>query len=176
MWEGSKSTTDKVLILTKQLELIHTMSYIPFGKDFIPVRIFETDGEIDSLFKGYSLDSSSDDEDEDEDAPQMDDNSSVEPLVGENKEDEWCDDEKDDPDYEPTLDSAAGTNSATNSGVDIFSERMGEYIPSGVLADTVGSTSSHAHLVNDKNQNIVSDPSIPTHLTFLSVSQATILW
>ncbi|GJS97075.1 cytochrome P450 [Tanacetum coccineum] len=149
-------TTGKVLILTKQLELIHTTSYIPFGKDFIPVRIFETNGEIDSLFNGYSLDSSSDDEEED--APEMDDNSSVEPLVVGNNEGEWSDDDKDDPNNEPTL--AAGTNSTTNSGGNTFSEKTGKYIPSGVLADTireVGSTSTHVHKVNDKIQNILSD-------------------
>ncbi|GJX01451.1 cytochrome P450 [Tanacetum coccineum] len=107
-----------------------------FGKDFIPVRIFETDGEIDSLFNGYSLDPSSDEEEED--ATEIDDNSSAEPLV-------------------------VGNNKG----------ETGEYIPSGVLTDTireVGPTSSHVHKVNDKIQSIISDP-IDTHLAFWSVSQ-----
>ncbi|GKD88951.1 hypothetical protein Tco_1364458, partial [Tanacetum coccineum] len=117
----------------------------PWTNDLhIKERATWLDGEIDSLFNGYSLDSSSDDEEED--ASEMDDNSSAEPLVVGNNEGEWSDDDKDDPDNEPTL--AARTNSTTNSGGNTFSEKTGKYIPSGVLADTireVGSTSTHVH-------------------------------
>ncbi|GKG12708.1 hypothetical protein Tco_0346945, partial [Tanacetum coccineum] len=57
------STTGRVCILTTHLELIHTTSYVPTGKNLIPIRIRETDGDIDSLFNGYSFDSSSDEDD-----------------------------------------------------------------------------------------------------------------
>ncbi|GKC85528.1 hypothetical protein Tco_1141245 [Tanacetum coccineum] len=107
----------------------------------------------------------------------MDDNSSAEPLVFGNNKGGWCDDDKDDPDYEPTLDSAACTNSTEKSDVNTFSKRMGEYIPSGVLADTireVGPTSSHVHKVKDKIQSILSDPiDTSTPDVLVSVSRDT---
>ncbi|PWA63175.1 cytochrome P450 [Artemisia annua] len=45
-------TVGRVCILTKHLELIHKTSYVPFGSDLIPIRVSETEGEIDTLFKG----------------------------------------------------------------------------------------------------------------------------
>nr|GEV60261.1 cytochrome P450 [Tanacetum cinerariifolium] len=52
-----------VCILTSYLEIIQSTSYVPVDNDLIPIRIRESDGDIDSLFNGYYLDSSSDDED-----------------------------------------------------------------------------------------------------------------
>ncbi|GJY05061.1 hypothetical protein Tco_0371001, partial [Tanacetum coccineum] len=59
-------TTGRVCILTKHLKLIHTTSYVPVDGSLILVRILEFDGDIDSLFNGYTIDSSSREEDDDE--------------------------------------------------------------------------------------------------------------
>ncbi|GKA98386.1 cytochrome P450 [Tanacetum coccineum] len=78
-------------------QLIHKNSYVPFGSGLIPIRVTETEGEIDSLFNGYVVDSSS--EDGDDETVQDDDNGK-----------EWWDDQKGDEVDQHEEESVAGTN------------------------------------------------------------------
>nr|GEX31281.1 cytochrome P450 [Tanacetum cinerariifolium] len=52
----------KVCILTDHLEFIMAMMQIPKENEIITVRVSEVEGEIDTLFSGYVLDSSSNDD------------------------------------------------------------------------------------------------------------------
>ncbi|GKD08176.1 RNA-directed DNA polymerase, eukaryota, reverse transcriptase zinc-binding domain protein, partial [Tanacetum coccineum] len=56
-------TTGKVCILTRHLNLIHETICVPIDKELVPVRVYEIEGESDSLFNGCILDSSSDEDD-----------------------------------------------------------------------------------------------------------------
>ncbi|GJY16956.1 RNA-directed DNA polymerase, eukaryota, partial [Tanacetum coccineum] len=49
---------EKVCVLTTQMNFIKEMVHAPIGSESIPVRISKVDGEIDSLFNGYTLTSS----------------------------------------------------------------------------------------------------------------------
>ncbi|GKF06618.1 hypothetical protein Tco_0037286 [Tanacetum coccineum] len=52
----------KVCILIDHLEFIMDTMQIPIENEIITVRVSEVEGEIDTLFNGYVLDSSSDDD------------------------------------------------------------------------------------------------------------------
>ncbi|GKC39826.1 hypothetical protein Tco_1052210 [Tanacetum coccineum] len=56
-------TTGKVCILTRHLNLIQETIRVPIDKELVPVRAYEIEGEIDSLFNGCILYSSSDEDD-----------------------------------------------------------------------------------------------------------------
>ncbi|GJX24744.1 hypothetical protein Tco_0231040 [Tanacetum coccineum] len=56
-------TTGRVCILTDKLDFIRETVLVPVNKEIIPVRVFETDEDVDSLINGYHFDSSSDEED-----------------------------------------------------------------------------------------------------------------
>ncbi|PWA89944.1 cytochrome P450 [Artemisia annua] len=56
-------TVGRICILTDRQELIMETLRIPFGKEILTVRVTEFEGEIDSLFNGYTLDSSEGDDD-----------------------------------------------------------------------------------------------------------------
>ncbi|GKA68456.1 cytochrome P450 [Tanacetum coccineum] len=102
-------TTGKVCILSKHLELIHTTCHVPYGKDIIPIRIFETEGEIDLLFNGYVLDSSSDEDDNPK--------GETEGVNLRGGGEDWTDDDDEDADNsEQDGESAAGNNKESNSG------------------------------------------------------------
>ncbi|GJW45030.1 cytochrome P450, partial [Tanacetum coccineum] len=118
------------------------------GRVLIPVRILEFDGEIDSLFNGYIIDSSSREEDDDE-------------------VDEDATDEDNDNDSKDELEE--DVNSATNGAPAIgnFENRnkdgntlcgnFGKYKPSDNFPDhksNEGSTSNVVCGVNDKKENI----------------------
>nr|GEY35359.1 outer envelope pore protein 16-2, chloroplastic-like [Tanacetum cinerariifolium] len=45
----------KVCVLTTQMNFIKETVHAPIGSESIPVRVSEIDGEIDSLFNGYTL-------------------------------------------------------------------------------------------------------------------------
>ncbi|GKB58706.1 cytochrome P450, partial [Tanacetum coccineum] len=66
IYPGDKAfngTTGKVCILTRHLNLIQETIRVPIDKELVPVRAYEIEGEIDSLFNGCILYSSSDEDD-----------------------------------------------------------------------------------------------------------------
>ncbi|GKB15937.1 putative RNA-directed DNA polymerase [Tanacetum coccineum] len=56
-------TTKRVCILMDKLDFIRETVLVPVNKEIIPVRVFETDEDVDSLINGYYFDSSFDEED-----------------------------------------------------------------------------------------------------------------
>ncbi|PWA52818.1 cytochrome P450 [Artemisia annua] len=123
----------KVCILTKQMDFIKELVHVPFGDDLIPIRVVETDGEIDSLFNGYTLTSS---------------------LYGESNGTSnfgGSDDES----GEDSDDGGHGEEiSVKNSSESAHMENVGENKEPVMGSDTcfdVGSTSDAEHAVNDKN-------------------------
>ncbi|GJV25810.1 cytochrome P450 [Tanacetum coccineum] len=60
-------TLGKVFILTKHHDFIKEAVSIPLKKELLLVRVYETEGEIESIFNGYLYDSSSDKDDDSSD-------------------------------------------------------------------------------------------------------------
>ncbi|GJY14723.1 hypothetical protein Tco_0385145 [Tanacetum coccineum] len=113
-------STGRVCILTTHLELIYSTSYVPVDNVLISIRIRETDGDIDSLFNGYYLDSSSKEDDDQSDNDMAGDN-----LENVNKEDEDSDpSENGDESFNKNF-MSAGNIRNNNSGDVPFLEILG---------------------------------------------------
>ncbi|GJY05408.1 hypothetical protein Tco_0371348 [Tanacetum coccineum] len=100
----------KVCILTNHHHLIHETIHAAIGKDIYPIRVSETEGEIDMFFNGYSLASSSD---EDYDPPceaNVDEDTWWHDKVNSSKDGEADDDSRD------KIDESVGCSNPTREG------------------------------------------------------------
>ncbi|GJW18810.1 cytochrome P450 [Tanacetum coccineum] len=144
----------RVCILTKHLDT----SFVPDDNSLIPIRITETEGDTDSLFNGYTIDSSSDEEDDSEgdegdEGNDMDSNEDKEYTNGEP--------ENETDDYIPVNNGdLAGLFKKLNSGEIPILGNNGNHNPTDELSVTnskEGSTSNVSCGVRHKEDNIHSD-------------------
>ncbi|GKA85062.1 hypothetical protein Tco_0806716 [Tanacetum coccineum] len=135
--------TGKVCILTTHLELIHTTSYVQAGKNLTPVRIRETDGDIDSLFNGYSFDSSSDEDDT------VFDNDTVGDNLGNESNDEDDDyDELEDGDEEKELETSTSllVDGVKDNTKNIPSDKLGCRCGAQCVSDSDDRSANATHV------------------------------
>ncbi|GJS89125.1 hypothetical protein Tco_0771761 [Tanacetum coccineum] len=57
--------TVRYAFLTNHQDLIKELIHVPFGKELLPIRVFESNEGIDVQFNGYVFDSSDDDDNKD---------------------------------------------------------------------------------------------------------------
>ncbi|PWA67833.1 hypothetical protein CTI12_AA299060 [Artemisia annua] len=150
-------TTGRVCILTPHLEIIRSTSYVPVDNVLIPIRIRESDGDIDSLFNGYYHDSSSDDEDANSVNDMDKDN-----MEGGNDEDadvDSTDDSENEESVKNTIPST-GISKKTNSGDEIFLDKRAVFRKSAMETGDNFKDMSTSNLecgVKDKQENMPPD-------------------
>ncbi|GJV36339.1 hypothetical protein Tco_1408816 [Tanacetum coccineum] len=144
--------------ITSHLEIIQSTSYVPVDNDLIPIRIRESDGDIDSFFNGYYRDSSSDDEDANSVNDMDEDN--MEEKNDEDADVDSTDDSEKEEDFDRKLLPSNGISKNINSGNELFLDKREVYRKSTVETGDNFKEISTSNLecgVKDKQENMPSD-------------------